>query len=468
MAFVVGSATPEVQAQTVKAVVTLNVPSPGKVRIQAECPPSDSWSFRNAYAGILGLGKRIENFQATNSNGESLSVRTLAPGEFRSTTKATSFSYEVTVLPPKRLADMSHVSWLKQDYGFLMLADLLPRFTPELTSQNAILVELQLPNGWSAFSSMTPDKHRRHSISDPDGVVFFVGRDLREKVIRAGSMELSLVTVGEWAFEDSEALSVVARISREYTQVTRYPIAARSVLMLAPFVGGADQWTAETRGATVVLLVGGEASRAALLGRLKVVLAHELLHLWVPNALAVTGDYDWFFEGFTLYEALLTSLHLKSITFSEYLDTLGRLYDSYRSSPERDKLSLLEASERRWTTASSFVYEKGMLVALLYDLSLRRNSKGNASLSDLYPQLFHSPRPAGPSGSEFIMGILDSQSGMDEFSKRFIRSPGRLELLDLLAPFGIKVETAGAHTRLAVIKELSTEQRKILRSLGYR
>ena len=80
-------------------------------------------------------------------------------------------------------------------------------------------------------------------------------------------------------------------------------------------------------------------------GQLEVIFSHEVLHLWVPNALQLRGDYDWFFEGFTLYTALLTALDLKAIDFREYLDTLARVYDSYISYP--NVLSLIEAHHSR-------------------------------------------------------------------------------------------------------------------------
>ena len=140
--------------------------------------------------------------------------------------------------------------------------------------------------------------------------------------------------------------------------------------------------------ASVVLLLGRNASGRALLARLGVVLAHELFHLWVPNGLGLQGDYDWFFEGFTLYQALLTCLRLNLIKFDDYLDTMARVYDSFRSQPDHDKLSLIEASERRWTAHPSFVYDKGMLVAFIHDLRLRQLTRNGTSAADIYPQLF--------------------------------------------------------------------------------
>ncbi len=465
--FIFGPAVGEMKGQSVEARLKLEMSSPEKISVEVEGPPTNSWSFRNSYAGMLNLGRRIGNFELIDPAGQEVFVQAVAPGEFRADRRTRRFRYEVSVAPPVRLSDMSHISWIKGDQGLLMLADLLPQFTPPDGVSHAYQIEMVLPDGWSVLTSAKANGNG-YSTSDPDDVVFFVGHDLRKKTVRMGSMELSLVTVGKWNFTDDEVLKIAEKVLREYLKVTRYYIPTTSFLMLAPFGGavGADRWSAETRGSTVVLLLGRESSRSALLGRLKVVLTHELFHLWVPKALTFTGDYDWFFEGFTLYQALLTALRLRSITFAEYLETLSRVYDSYRSSPERDKLSLLEASERRWTTGSSFVYEKGLLVAFVYDLLLRSYGK-RSTISDLYPQLFRAPATT-TDGNELIMSILDKQPGMDRFSDRFVRSAGGFDLPPLLAPFGISIEMSGQRTRFVVSKDLNAEQRRLLRSLGYK
>lgn len=468
--FVFWPAVAVVQGQSVRVRLTVDAQSPAKLTIEAEGPLTDSWSFRNVYGAIVGLGERIEEFQATDADGQIVPVRKLAAGEIRATRKTTRFSYQVRVTEPSRPGDMSHVSWLNPEYGLLMLADLLPQSTSQVGAPIFLSVQLNLPAGWRAVSSVKPVNGQTYLISDSDGAVFFVGRGLREKTVRRPAMELALVTVGEWPFHDGEALKIAGKIIDEYTKITRHRVQARSVLMLVPFSApfGADRWTAETRDSTVTLVLGRKAGREALLGRLSVVLTHELFHLWVPKGLALDGDYDWFFEGFTLYQALLTARRLRIITFNEYLDTLGRVYDSYRSLPEHDKLSLVEASERRWTSPSSLVYDKGMLVAFLYDLFLRRASGTRASVTDVYPQLFQLPRTTGATANELICLILDRPEGMNKFTETFVRKAGGIELGELLAPYGIRVDVLGTRTRLVVEKDLTKEQRRLLGSLGYK
>jgi predicted metalloprotease with PDZ domain len=134
--------------------------------------------------------------------------------------------------------------------------------------------------------------------------------------------------------------------------------------------------------------MGKLTSKTAALSQLSVPLTHELFHLWVPNALALTGDYDWFYEGFTVYQAARTAVRLGLLTFPEFLNAIGRAYDAYAVAADHDRWSLVEASKRRWTAGAPSVYSKSMVVAFLYDLTLRSQSHGKHSLDDGYRKMF--------------------------------------------------------------------------------
>jgi predicted metalloprotease with PDZ domain len=241
--------------------------------------------------------------------------------------------------------------------------------------------------------------------------------------------------------------------------------------MLAPFPQTSDgaRWSAETRGGTVVFLSGRATSKSAGLARLSVPLAHELLHLWVPNALAFTGDYDWFYEGFTVYQAARISVALGYLTFQDYLDALAHAYDIYLARRERDDLSLLDASARRWGGSGAVVYQKGMLVAALYDLSVRQQSRGKRSLDDVYRLLFRGRRASGErrEGNAAVIAALNSVAGVDEFSKRYIESANRLDLTNALNAYGLQLGQSGGRTRITVSNSLSRTQRDLLRQMGY-
>jgi predicted metalloprotease with PDZ domain len=331
------------------------------------------------------------------------------------------------------------------------------------------VIDVEVPSGWTVASNVSK-QGSQFSTDDPETAVFLAGPSLHEKRRQLAATELSIITSGKWPFSEGDATKVAEEILQEYSRVTRFALKRNAVLMLVPYPdeAGPGSWSAETRGNVVVLLLGRNAKRKKVLSRLGIVLSHELFHLWVPNSLKLEGDYDWFFEGFTLYQALRMDLRLGLISFDDYLETIAGAYDSYRSSVERDRLSLLEASARRWTTSSSLVYEKGMLVAFIYDLSLRKLTDCRASLDDVYAELFRLSATGQRSANETIIGVLSEREELKSFAKDYIESAGNIDLDSLVSAYGIQVQRGGSGTTLVVARELNKTQQKLLGCVGYR
>lgn len=459
-----------VNAQTLKLQITVTSLAPARIKIETELPSATKvLSFPNTYAGVLGLGERIETVEAMNGSGERVRVQKLAPGEFQTDESVSRFSYEVNLAELSRPAQMSHVSWLNRDHGALMLGDLLPQ---SISSSSNALISVHVPTGWTVASNIK-NEGAQFSTGDPTTAVFLVGPAVHETRQRLGATDFSIISSGKFPFSGSDAIGIAREIIAEYARVTRFELKTNAVLMLIPYPGeaGPESWSAETRGNDVVLVLGRNASRKRVLARLGIVLSHELFHLWVPNSLKLDGAYDWFFEGFTLYQALRTDLRLGLISFDDYLDTLARVYDSYLSAAAGDTLSLIEASERRWTTSSSLVYEKGMLVAFLYDLTLRTLKDCGTSLDDVYADLFRLSATRQGSANETIIKILNERVGLQAFAKDYIESAGRISMDATLSTYGIQLRPGipgTSPTKLAVSRDLSKTQRKLLGCIGYR
>lgn len=459
----------KVSAQSVRVQIAVVSTAPARVLINVNFPtPTSSFSFRNSYAGILGLGERIERVEA-ELDGKNISVRKLAPGEYETQEKVTRVSYEVKLAEPAQPAQMSHVSWLDAETGLLMLADLLPRLARQ--PGEAASIALDVPSHWSIGSNLN-GREPNYLTTDPENAVFLIGPSVKTRVGRAGATNISVITTGRWPFSENDALKIAGKLVEEYTKLTGHALKTAPVLILVPYAGtaGPERWTAETRGNAVVLLLGANAGRKKLLGKLGIVLTHEIFHLWVPNALTLAGDYDWFFEGFTLYHALRTALRLKLISFDTYLETIARVYSSYASSAEIDGLSLIEASERRWTTASSVVYAKGMLAAFVYDLGLRLATNCGQSLDDVYRQLFKLHATGQGPANETIINLLNETARTNSFGRDYIEVRGRIDIQPALSSFGLELRPGGGlqPPRLSVANNLNGVQRKALRCLGYR
>ena len=480
-----------VTAQT-KVVIRVLPGSSGRAAIEGSSAPSTTWSFRDSYAGVLNLGSRVEGFRVFDSAGTEVPIRKIAPGQFESATAASRFRYEVTLAPPTRAADAARVSWLNPDWGLLMLRDLLPAFSSSLPGTNSrekvrtedvgtrVEVRLNLPEGWVANSNEGQKAGGEFELTDADSAVFTVGGHLRTSKTTISGVTMSLVTAGEWAFTDSDALELAGKALKAHRDVFGAAPSRQVTLNLYPFPrsGMPEQWTAETRGSSVTLLMGRQPSKIAALVQLSVPLTHELLHLWVPNGLTLEGDYDWFYEGFTIYQAARIGVRLDLLMFHEFLNAISRAYDAYASGLDHDRWSLVEASKRRWTGGESSVYSKSMVIAFIYDLNLRTQSRGKRSLDDVYRDIFLAYRPSagvgagnragqGRDGNEVVMNTLGSYAGVQDFSRLFIRNPVAINLAEQLAPFGLRVETFGLRTRISVSEVLTRQQRDLLHELGY-
>jgi hypothetical protein len=462
------------QDQSLKVSISVLSLSPARLKIEGTRPsPARNWSFLNAYAGVAGLGERIKNLRLADTSGANVSVRRLGPGEYESAGAATQFSYEVKLETPVNPGDAAHVSWLAKDYGFFALGDLLPR-QEEAGAAHApgTMVRFSLPAGWSVAANETQNADGQFVLTETERAAFLAGPGLRERRERVGSMELTFVSTGEWAFADEEAASMAASVLKDYTERLGGVPRARGMLMLLPFPAqtGADRWSAETRGGTVTLLSGKSPSRNAALAQLSIPLTHELFHLWVPNGLALDGNYDWFYEGFTNYQAMRAGMRLNFLTFQDYLNALGRAFDAYLSEVDRDKYSLPDASQRRWTGATALVYHKGLLIAFLYDLQLRSQTGGKHSLDDVYKELFQRYRGTErrADGNAAVINALSAQEKMRDFVHHHIETASAVDLAQALAPFGLRVERqAGFRTHVYVADSLSRSQRDLLRKFGY-
>ncbi|HEU4768654.1 MAG TPA: hypothetical protein VFS77_14830 [Pyrinomonadaceae bacterium] len=400
----------------------------------------------------MGLAERVERFRA---NGRA--ARKIAVGEYRFDENAGSIDYVVRMRRPSP-GEVAHVTWLTEDHGVLVFSDLLPQ------AFEAFSAEFVLPSGWTVQSSISPEENGQYQVYYPDEAVFLVGRSIR----KTSKKEFDTFIAGTWPFKDSVASNAASRVIEKYVDLTGFKLPARSFVMIAPLpvATSMTKWRAQTRGSTVLLLIDPQARVSNWKNQLEIIFTHEALHLWVPNALALRGDYDWFFEGFTLYTALLTALDLKAIDFREYLDTLARVYDSYLS--YWDSLSLIEASERRWTSNTPVVYDKGMLVAFLYDLLIRKESNGKKTILDVYRELFSRPTGDRADGNEVIIGLLSSTPATAEFAKAFITGNKQLEPERPLAAYGFLLDASGKSSRLNVAAQVDESQKRLLKSLGYR
>lgn len=460
-------------AQVESATITV-VPESGMVRVEVSGAPQKSWSFRDTYAGVVGLGRRIRNFHAVDAPGARNSVRELAPGHFELGASVARVTYEVDLTPPTRASDAAFVSWLNKERGILQLNDLLPVITKQPGSaREPVFTTVDAPQGWSTYVNEEVAAMRALGFAAADDGVIIVGKNVRRSV-RASAERFKLLIDGAWAFSDEEAMDTLLKVIRLHSEIGTPPC-NQVTLVLSTFPAGAiaaNTWSAETRGCNVVLLMGQMPSRVGALAQLGNALTHEVFHLWIPNGVALSGDYDWFYEGFTMYQAARAAVRLGLVTWPEFLNAIARAYDGSVATTNAPPLSLIDASKRRWTIGAPSVYSKAMVVAFLYDLNLRSQTGGKRSLDDFYRRVFRDhPRKSTvkepeADGNAAATTALRSELSSQNLVERFITAPVSIDLKNELAPFGLRVEKM-VRTHISVSEDVSKRQRDLLKQLGY-
>src|SRR5207245_10372348 len=164
-----------------------------------------------------------------------LPICKIAPGQFDSPKPAARFRYEVSLKPPAFAMDSAMVSWLNQERGLLMLADLLPLSLGRKTGGSSAIVRFTLPEQWRVYSSEIEKTQNEFDVRDVNQAVFAVGARLRASQISESGMLFSLVTDGEWAFAGREALGLAGRVLKAHREVLGAMPAKQGSLILFTF-----------------------------------------------------------------------------------------------------------------------------------------------------------------------------------------------------------------------------------------
>lgn len=445
-----------------------------RIRLAANAQPEDLW-FMDEYAGITGLlTDRISPVHIYDKQGYLVARKRLALNEIVTSNNHSGYGYTVDLKPRLSAFAAAHASWATDIGGVLMLDDLLPQ-----SIAKTVNINLELPAGWKAASTDYPSSMDQSDPSDADRnrfsvvnvgkSVIFIGREDRRRVVWSGKARLVFNLRDEWQFNVDEGLSAAASIFAGYEEIFGSASTGSFLIGINKFPSPVSpgNWEADTRGRTVTLVSSDTPFKSQSLQRLHEQLRHELFHLWIPNRVNLSGNYDWFYEGFALYQSLKTGVAINSIRFDDYLDTLARAYDIDQMQPK--KLSLIEAAKNRWSGSNTQIYARGMLVAFLCDLALIQNSKGKSSVPTLLREVFdnHGPSTQTVDGNAAVIAILQNHPELVPIVERYILGAHEIDWLALLKTTGIEHEVKDQLTKLKVVAKPSGRQKDLLDRLGY-
>ncbi len=187
------------------------------------------------------------------------------------------------------------------------------------------------------------------------------------------------------------------------------------------------------------------------------VIAHEYLHLW--NVKRLTSDqllplrYDrearteslWWLEGVTSYYADLTLLRSGIWSVEEFLDHQEREIQTLQENPDRLETTLAQASWDVWEEgyASSGVsyYNKGQLVGLLLDLTIRKVTANKVSLDDVMRYLYQNyALQSRGFADDDLQRVVEKLTGKDfaPFFQRYVSGLVELPYKEILSLAGLE------------------------------
>lgn len=432
--------------------------------------------FRDSFAGVRDLGGRLRSFRARESSGAAILPEIRGAGDYVVTVgnpiRPLAIAYRVQLERALDPSQYALVSSLGGEAGILMAADLLPEICPggeEPCHRPPLEISISPPEGW-AIASTERQERGLFTAADAGNAVFAIGK-LRERSV-PGPPGLRVAIAGNWDFDDEQVFRLAGDVARRQSSIAGEPARGDYLFVLAPFpipmTGLRSSGIAVGRTALIMLNPDNAPGRS--FPHLRRHLPHELFHFYFPNSLEVRENFDWFWEGFTRYIAMLTLLDLKQISPDEFFDSVGGDYESYFFNPLKASLSLVEASEGKFSSVagSDLVYRKGALVAALYDLELRRRSAGKKNLASVVADLYSSYGGRRMSvGNSEILDKLSAAPGLKQFVEDFISGTRDIPLQEILRPYGLKLEwgpSTRGRPRIARSEKISARERDFLDS----
>lgn len=458
-----------VQAQDLD--IRIKIDNLGVLAVEGKKPVPARASERTLYFSSESAGheiplERISDIVLTNESGRSFAYTKLDNG-YLSHGNFNAWSYTHIPGIPKKGAAAAHVSWLSPEGGILMLGDILPTFSDAALSAK---IAFELPAGWTITGPGKPAAGNVFETPDVENAVFVVGKGQRVRSGPNGSPDL--IISGEWLFTDEEAVKMAEEIYADHRRLFGAAPFERAQIVISKFPNAErpGTWEAETRGNSVVILSADMPFQTQSLQKLHEQLRHEIFHLWIPNAVNLSGNYDWFYEGFALYQALRMGVSANRIRFDDMLGPLSRAYNVDNMQSQGN--SLLEASRNRWAGASTQIYARGMIVAFLCDITMLQNSKGKNSVSDILRRVYgeHSMQKPREDGNAAVLRILESYGYLRPITERYVKGGGSIawsKELDAVGLEPVLVTQRGYAVMLKVKDKPTGKQKAFLDKMGY-
>jgi predicted metalloprotease with PDZ domain len=218
--------------------------------------------------------------------------------------------------------------------------------------------------------------------------------------------------------------------------------------------------------------------------------AHEYFHLWNvkrirPDSLG-PFDYEkenytkllWVAEGGTEYYSNLLMLRAGLITEKEFLKDRATGIQQLQARPGRFETSLEQASFDAWikyyrqdenaVNNQISYYDKGEIVNMMLDITIRTSSGGTKSLDDvirhLYTEFFVKGKNFTPEDFQKAAELMAGK-GLDDFFSKYIRGEADIDYAEIVKGIGLQLNAVETSTGKAYIGTDSADGGLTIRSI---
>lgn len=462
-------------AQDIEASISFDAAKANLVRVEGEftwprdAKPTRNLSFVQEYAGIKGLGERVSNLELKAADGTPVKYRRIQPGEYLADADFISWAYTMDLTPQKDPTAAAHVSWVGSNAGVLFIGDIVP-----VGTSNAVFVGIKsFPSGWAAQSDFIHIPKRLPDLFYDRSNVVYLGTTLRN-TLRSAAGQSNVLLSGVWKFSDPDFATGAKTIFDEYQLRLEPPTKGwgppsrasfTAAILKYPLLDTPGNYEADTRGNTITIISSDMPFESQSKQRLAEILRHEMFHLWFPNGVNLKGQYDWFYEGFAVYEAEKLGVAMGQIRFDDLVSTIER--GLYIDRVQSRRQSLIDAGKNRFGGAGQYMYARGMLVAFLCDVAMLDASKGKQSIENLLRDLYakHAPPAAEADAEKTVLDALRSHKELQAIVDSYILGSGVIDPVPAMSTVGL--EWTSGQNGLRVAAKLSGRQKTILDKLGY-
>lgn len=236
-----------------------------------------------------------------------------------------------------------------------------------------------LPKGWTVASDLEHGAYgRAMTVHDIDESTLLGGTDvtLYRRAIPGG--ELRFAVRGTWSFSPTHLADILSRTLAAQRVFWGGDVKGPFLVTLFPLSGaGSSGGTGRSDG---FALYGTSDTSETIFSR---TIAHEHTHSWIPSRIGTLSEEAdqpaeyWFSEGFTEFYTERTMLKSGIWPLEEFVGDLNDRLLAYGISPVRNAPNTRIVKDF-WTdeNVSQLPYQRGLLLAYLWDRRLRDAGKG--------------------------------------------------------------------------------------------